>query len=99
MPSGLPVLRKPSYELLGELLLKENRNAAAREAFEASLQRAPQRTASLLGLARAASAMGDKTAAAEAYRQLLRIWKNADSDYGLRDDVQRSLLALSHAAN
>ncbi|MGB6159333.1 MAG: hypothetical protein WA891_19980 [Acidobacteriaceae bacterium] len=96
---GPPSPEKPSYELLGELLLKENRNAAAREAFEASLQRAPQRTASLLGLARAASAMGDKTAAAEAYRQLLRIWKNADSDYGLRDDVQRSLLALSHAAN
>ena len=62
---GPPSPEKPSYELLGELLLKENRNAPARAAFEASLQRAPQRTESLLGLARAESAMGDKAAAAE----------------------------------
>ena len=96
---GPPSPEKPSYELLGELLLKENKNAPARAAFEASLQRAPERTESLLGLARAESAMGDKAAAAATYRRLLGIWKNADPDYGSRDDVQRNLSALSHAAN
>ena len=96
---GPPSPEKPSYELLGELLLKENRNSPARAAFEASLQRAPQRTESLLGLARAQSAMGDKAAAAQTYSQLLEIWKNADPDYVAREDVQRSLSALSHAAN
>ena len=96
---GPPSPEKPSYELLGELLLKENRNAAASAAFEASLQRAPQRTESLLGLARAESAMGDKAAATETWRKLLGIWKNADPDYGSREDVQRDLSAVSHAAN
>jgi tetratricopeptide (TPR) repeat protein len=96
---GPPSPEKPSYELLGELLLKENKNAPARAAFETSLQRAPERTESLLGLARAESAMGDKAAAAATYRHLLGIWKNADPDYGSRDDVQRNLSALSHAAN
>ena len=84
---GPPSPEKPSYELLGELLLKENKNAPALAAFQASLQRAPQRTQSLRGLARAESAMGDKAAAARTRRQLLEIWKNADPDYGARDDV------------
>src|SRR6202167_4721977 len=92
---GPPSPEKPSYELLGELLLKENSNAPARAAFQASLQRAPQRTQSLLGLARAQSALGDKKAAAETSRKLLEIWKNADPDYGSREDVERNLAALS----
>jgi tetratricopeptide (TPR) repeat protein len=96
---GPPSPEKPSYELLGELLLKENSNAPARAAFQASLQRAPQRTQSLLGLARAQSALGDKKAAAETSRKLLEIWKNADPDYGSREDVERNLAALSHVAN
>jgi tetratricopeptide (TPR) repeat protein len=96
---GPPSPEKPSYEFLGELLLKEHRNSPARAAFEASLQRAPQRTESLLGLARAESAMGDKAAAAQTYRQLLEIWKNADPDYVAQENVQRNFSALSHVAN
>jgi hypothetical protein len=68
-------------------------------AFETSLQRAPQRTESLLGLARAESAMGDKAAAAETWRHLLGIWKNADPDYVAQENVQRNISALSHVAN
>jgi tetratricopeptide (TPR) repeat protein len=96
---GPPSPEKPSYELLGELLLKENRNAPARAAFEASLQRAPQRTESLLGLARAEIAMGDKAAATETWRHLLGIWKNADPEYVAQENVQRNLSTLSHVAN
>jgi tetratricopeptide (TPR) repeat protein len=96
---GPPSPEKPSWELLGELLLKENKNAPARAAFQASLERAPQRTQSLLGLARAQSAMGDNPAAAQTYRQLMEIWKNADPGYKSRDEVERNLSALSHAAN
>jgi tetratricopeptide (TPR) repeat protein len=96
---GPPSPEKPSYEFLGELLLKENRNSSARAAFEASLRFVPQRTESLLGLARAESAMGDNAAAAQTYRQLLEIWKNADPDYVAQEDVRRNLSALSHAAN
>jgi tetratricopeptide (TPR) repeat protein len=96
---GPPSPEKPPCELLGELLLKENRNAPARAAFEASLQHAPQRTESLLGLARAESAMGDKAAAAQTYRQLLEIWKDADPDYAPREEVQRDLSARSDVAD
>jgi tetratricopeptide (TPR) repeat protein len=96
---GPPSPEKPSYELLGELLLKANRNAPARAAFEASLEQAPERTESLLGLARAQSALGDKAAAAQTRHQLLEIWKNADPNYAAREVVQRTLAALSHTAN
>jgi tetratricopeptide (TPR) repeat protein len=96
---GPPSPEKPSYELVGELFLKENRYAPARAAFKASLERAPQRTESLLGLARAQSALGHKAAAAQTWRQLLGIWKDADPDYGSREEVQRNLSALSHVAN
>ncbi|MGA6955711.1 MAG: hypothetical protein WBY73_11425, partial [Candidatus Acidiferrales bacterium] len=50
---GPPSPEKPSEELRGELLLKANKASEAREAFAASLQRAPRRAESLLGLARA----------------------------------------------
>jgi tetratricopeptide (TPR) repeat protein len=96
---GPPSPEKPSEELLGELLLKANKVPQAREAFTASLQRAPRRTESLLGLARAESAMGDKAAAAKTYTELLQIWKNADPDYAPKEEAQRYVSSASHAAN
>ncbi len=75
---GPPPLAKPSHELLGEVLLGLDRPAAAREAFAAALERAPRRTASLLGLARAAVRAGDQATAAESYRTLREIWRQAD---------------------
>lgn len=75
---GPPATVKPPHELLGEVLLKENKAPQARAAFEASLTRAPKRVESLLGLARAERAMGDNAASAATYRELLQIWKNAD---------------------
>ncbi len=78
---GPPSPEKPADELLGELLMKEKRYADARAAFEASVKTAPQRTQSLLGLARAESGMGDAASALRTRHQLLEIWKNADPDY------------------
>ena len=77
---GPPPILKPPQELLGELLLKDGKPKRAREAFEASLKRAPNRTQSLLGLARAQDAAGDKAGAIGTYQQLVAIWKNADAD-------------------
>ena len=94
---GPPSPEKPSEELLGEILLKENSNVPARAAFEASLQHAPQRTESLLGLTRAESAMGDKAAAAETWGKLLGIWKDADPEYLRQRDAQHNLYFQSHA--
>ncbi len=84
---GPPDPAKPFYELLGELLLKEQKFPQARQAFQDSLKRTPRRTQSLLGLARAESATGDKTAAARSYRELLKIWKNAEPAYAAKKEA------------
>ena len=96
---GPPSPEKPSEELLGELLLKTNNASQAREAFAASLQRTPRRAESLLGLARAESAMGDRAAAAKSYAEVLQIWKNADPGYAPKEEAQRFVSTASHAAN
>ena len=96
---GPPSPEKPSDELLGELLLKANKAPQAREAFEDSLKHAPRRAESLLGLARAESAMGDKAAAVNSYGELLQIWKNADPGYAPKEEAQRYVSAPSHTAN
>lgn len=94
---GPPSPEKPSLELLGELLLKENEAPQAREAFEAALKRAPRRTESLLGLARAESAMGNFAAATDTYREMLGIWKNADPGYAPEQEARRYVSVHSRA--
>jgi tetratricopeptide (TPR) repeat protein len=78
VPFGPPFVEKPADELLGEILLGAARSEDAVKAYEASLARAPRRAASLLGLARAASAAGQKEKARRAYGELQRIWEGAD---------------------
>jgi tetratricopeptide (TPR) repeat protein len=95
---GPPSPEKPSDELLGELLLKANKAPPAREAFAASLQRAPRRAQSLLGLARAESAMGNKAGATNSYTELLQIWKHADPGYAPKDEAQHYLSIASYPA-
>jgi tetratricopeptide (TPR) repeat protein len=77
---GPPNPVKPAHELLGEILLKLDRPEDARREFEASLRRAPRRALSMLGLARAAAAGGDTTAARATYAELGKMWKGADKD-------------------
>jgi tetratricopeptide (TPR) repeat protein len=69
-PPGPPPLLKPSHELLGEILLRANREREAAEQFEISLGRHRNRARSLLGLGRS----GDS----EAYRRFLQQWRGAD---------------------
>ena len=52
-PSGPPEPIKPAVELYGEVLLEAGRPAEAAAAFEKSLQRTPNRAASVKGLAQA----------------------------------------------
>jgi hypothetical protein len=75
---GPPLVDKPSHEMLGEMLLAGGDPAQAILAFQGALARAPERTASLLGLARAATQSGDKALAAETYAKLRQIWRQAD---------------------
>ncbi len=76
---GPPPVVKPAYELLGEVLLELERPSEAIEAFRSALERAPRRTTSLVGLARAAQAMGDPETAVETHARLREIWHAADA--------------------
>jgi cytochrome c-type biogenesis protein CcmH/NrfG len=76
---GPPPSVKPPHELLGELLLAQERAAEASEAFRASLKLAPRRVQSLRGLARAQVAQGHRKEAAATYADLIAIWQSADS--------------------
>lgn len=77
---GPPVIVKPAPELLGEVLLKQGRVEEAQAAFARSLERAPGRVLSLLGLARAASQAGDAETAERSYAELRKIWREADAE-------------------
>jgi tetratricopeptide (TPR) repeat protein len=79
-PVARPYPLKPAAELYGEILLGTGDAAAAMAQFTSSLARTPRRAASLLGLARAASAAGRPALAAERARDFLKAWHLADKD-------------------
>lgn len=87
-PSGPTYPMKPSHELYGEILLAAGKAEKARAQFEESLTRTPNRTASLLGLARAADALGDADAADRAYSTLATFLVEADKDVAFLDEVR-----------
>lgn len=64
-PSGPPLPMKPAAELYGDVLMAAGRPAEALLAYERSIEWIPYRTPSMLGLAKAASAAGDKETADE----------------------------------
>jgi tetratricopeptide (TPR) repeat protein len=78
-PIGPPTAL-PTLEWLGDALLEEGRAAEAADAYERALQRWPNRSRSLLGLARARAALGDHGPAAQAYARLLDNWHAADPE-------------------
>jgi tetratricopeptide (TPR) repeat protein len=77
-PSGPPELLKPAQELYGEALLEQGKPEEAAAQFHRSLQRMPERTASLLGAARAAARLGHEDEARKLYADLAGIWGQAD---------------------
>ena len=76
---GPPPDVKPAHELLGEVLLAAGQAREAQREFARSLELAPRRALSLLGLGRAATAAGDRVTAADAYAELRAIWHGADA--------------------
>lgn len=74
---GPPSPPKPSYELLGEVLLNEDRAEEAAEAFRKALALAPRRVRSLSGLAEAATKLGHTREAAELLAEIEDIRREA----------------------
>jgi tetratricopeptide (TPR) repeat protein len=56
---GPPYPPKPSFELLGEILLRQHRAKEAQQAFQQALVRTPNRAQSLAGLKQASRELGD----------------------------------------
>jgi len=78
-PIARPYPVKPAGELYAEALLASGDAAGAVREFQAALQRTPRRAASMIGLARAASAARQTALASKTAREFLAMWKNADS--------------------
>jgi len=72
---GPPYIPKPSSELLGEMLLAQDRPLEAITEFENSLLRNTNRSLSLLGLARAQEAAGQVDEASDTRALLASLWK------------------------
>jgi len=90
---GPPVIVKPSHELYGEVLLNLGRPEEARAQFEKALERAPRRSLSLAGLARAAQALDDATTMAKACGELASIYTGADDSVPRPAPCARKALA------
>ena len=83
-PLGLPAPIKPAPELLGEMLVDAGRPAEAIAVLRSRRSRRnPNRSLSVLGLARAAAAAGDAGAARRHYTALLANFDEADADLPL----------------
>jgi tetratricopeptide (TPR) repeat protein len=68
----------PLRELYGDLLLEVGDAPAAAAEYEIALKATPNRYRGLLGVARAADAIGDRAKATEYYGKLVELAKNAD---------------------
>jgi tetratricopeptide (TPR) repeat protein len=77
----------PARELLGEMLLEAGNAKDALIAFEATMQKEPNRFRGAFGAARAAEALGNKAAAAKYYRQVITIAKDSDNQ---RPELKRA---------
>ncbi len=84
---GPPAVVKPAHELAGEVLLAAGKPAEASKEFEKSLDTAPGRALSLLGLAKAQAAAGQTAASKETYAKLAKQWNRADTDLPGRAEV------------
>ena len=78
-PRGSANPVKPVHELYGEILLDLDRPSDAVAMFETSLLRMPNRARSLLGLARAHAALGNRVAARDAFGKVAAMWEGNEA--------------------
>jgi hypothetical protein len=77
----------PARELLGEMLLEAGNAKDALTAFEATIQKEPNRFRGAFGAARAAEVLGNKAVAAKYYKQVITIAKDSDNQ---RPELKRA---------
>lgn len=72
-PAVTPAPTLPAYELLGDLLLEQQKPVEALAAYKSALELYPRRFNALFGAARAARIAGDTRAARDFYTQLVEV--------------------------
>lgn len=75
---GPSVVLKPSREIYGEILLAKGNSLEAIQQFDLALQRAPNRSLSLLGKYKALQNLGETHKARDIKEMLMKNWKDAD---------------------
>ena len=85
----------PAQELYGDMLLAAGRHEEAISAYEAALDRSPNRFNSLYGAGRAAEGSGDLERAAQFYGQLLEICATANGDRPALEHARQFVAAQS----
>ncbi len=75
-----PQYSRPELESLGHALIRAGKYSDAREAFRKELHDRPRSGFALYGIALAFDREGNRADAAQAYREFLDTWKNADRD-------------------
>lgn len=75
---GPPVVLKPAHEIYGEILLAMDSNQEAVKQFDLALQKAPNRSLSMLGKYKALKKLGENEKASQIKDILMINWKDAD---------------------
>jgi len=84
----------PARELLGDMLLDAGQADAALKEYASSQRREPGRFRNYLGAARAAERAGDRARAAEYYRKMIALAKDADTERPELAAARRFVAAL-----
>ena len=95
---GPPESVKPPREYLGELLLAAKRPHEARAEFERALRKAPNRSRSLLGIARSFAASDDRPMAAVYYARFRANWARGDGGQPEVREAERYLAGSETSA-
>ena len=82
--SGHPRQRLDIDEELGAALIAAGRASDAVKIYREALDDRPRRAASLLGLAQAQEAAGDRVGARATYAELSKVWAHADREVRAR---------------
>jgi len=93
-----PGYSRPALESLGYAAIRAGQWDEAREAFKQVLEERPKSGFGLYGIALAYEKQGDREKAAQAYRDFLDAWKNADADLP-RVQAARTFLGSERASH
>lgn len=75
---GPPIVLKPAHEIYGKILLAMDSNQEAVKQFDLALQKAPNRSLSMLGKYKALKKLGENEKASQIKEILMKNWKDAD---------------------